>query len=210
MGRVPLEVDPAVSGPIEDTAVTVAGRPGRLVVVNPDVEDARTYHLDWERTPGQWVVLTGQGRFADGGALVDLGASLVDSPRSIPVRLHLAPAGYRLDFLEDGGRIVRLADDADPARTRGLTVLVPLPGEDAVDDPSTVPGAGPVEQVTVQGQPASLVRVDEGASYEPAPAEGGWVLQARFPDGTAFRLEAPGTLTREEVLAIADQVTWTP
>ena len=61
----------------------------------------------------------------------------------------------------------------------------------------------------MQGQPASLAWT-EGGSYEPPLGEGGWVLQARFPDGTVFRVEAPGTLTREEVVAIADEVSHTP
>jgi hypothetical protein len=64
--------------------------------------------------------------------------------------------------------------------------------------------AGPVEEVAVQGQPAQLVRTDYGGGAQ------GWFPQAQFPDGTIFVVEAPGDLTREHVVQIADQVTYTP
>jgi hypothetical protein len=130
---------------------------------------------------------------------------LVDSPQAMPVQLHLAPAGYSLDFFKDDGRIVRLGDDADPEQ--GLTVHVPLADEVVPVDqlPGAVAGvAGAVEEVTVQGQPAHLVRTDYGGGRQ------GCFLQARFPDGTTFIVEAPGTLSQEQVVQIADQVTYTP
>ena len=56
----------------------------------------------------------------------------------------------------------------------------------------------------MQGQPAHVVRTDFGGGHE------GWFLQARFPDGTTFVVQAPGSLTRDQVVQVADQVTYTP
>ena len=71
--------------------------------------------------------------------------------------------------------------------------------------PGTVEGvAGPVEELAVLGQPAHVARTDHGGGHE------GWHLQARFPDGTVFVVQAPGDLTKEQVVQIAEQVTYTP
>jgi hypothetical protein len=193
--------------PVEEQTVVVGGRPARQVVMNPRYDDARTVYLDWERTAGQWVSLMGTGAFADGAELAAIAESLVEGPQTIPVQLHLAPAGYRLDVLKAGGRIVRLADVSDPATTRGLTVSVLLPEEvlPAEQAPDVVAaGAGPGQEVTVHGSPAQLFRLDPGNGYT------GWFLQARFPDGTTFTVAVDGDLTAEQVVQIADGVTHTP
>jgi hypothetical protein len=71
--------------------------------------------------------------------------------------------------------------------------------------PAMVEGAvGPVEELVVLGQPAHVVRTDHGGGYT------GWYLQARFPDGTVFVVQAPRMLTREQLVQIAEQVTYTP
>jgi hypothetical protein len=193
----------------EGQDVLVLDRPGRLTVVNAEADDARTVYLTWDRAPGQWVLLMGRGRFADGGQLTALASALVDSRTPVPVQLSLAPAGYSLDFFKDDGRIVRLVDDADPARTRGMTIRVPLATEISAAELQLATEAGPPEEVTVQGRPASLSATHRGF-YESSLADGGWLLEAAFPDGTPFVVEAPGTLTREQVLGMAEEVSYTP
>jgi hypothetical protein len=202
-------VGPETTGQADGEDVLVRGLPGRLTVVNAESEDARTVYLTWDRAPGQWVLLMGRGRFADGAQLTALAAALVDSPRSVPVQLSLAPAGYSLDFFKDGGRIVRLADDADPARTRGMTIRVPLATEISGAELRLATEAGPPEEVTVHGRPAGLSETERGF-YESSLADGGWLLEAAFPDGTPFVIEAPGTLTRDQVLGMAEEVSYTP
>ena len=57
---------------------------------------------------------------------------------------------------------------------------------------------GPVshlQAVQVNGRPGQLFQ-----------AQGSWLLQAPLPDGSAFTLQAPTTLTSRQVIAIADQV----
>jgi hypothetical protein len=184
--------------------VTVNGTPA-VIVVPTTADESRTATLDWQRAPGQWVTIFAQGRYAQRDLLLTLAGSLVDRPQAMPVQLHVAPDGYRLDFFKENGRVVRLADEADV--DRGLTVRLPFPGETdpVVQLPDVAAGtAGPVEQVTVQGQPAQLVRSDFGGG-----GKQGWFLQARFPDGTTFVVEAPGSLAESQVVQIADQVTYT-
>lgn len=201
---------PPPGGPISGPGtvaenITINSSPA-VVVTIPDAQDVGIAGLDWERAPGQWVTIQAQGRYAERDLLMSIASSLVDSPQAMPVQLNLAPVGYSLDFFKDNGQVVRLGDDSDPAR--GLTVRLPFPGEagpieglsDVVDGT-----AGPVEEVAVQGQPAQLVRTDYGGG-----GAQGWFLQARFADGTTFVVEAPGILTPEQVVQIADQVTYTP
>ena len=64
---------------------------------------------------------------------------------------------------------------------------------------------GPVDEVAVQGQPAQIVRTDDGDG-----GVHGWFLRARLPDGTTFVVEAPGSLAADQVAQIPDQVTFTP
>ena len=64
---------------------------------------------------------------------------------------------------------------------------------------------GPVIPVTVQGRPAYLVRIDSGYLDQEM-----WFLQAEFADGTTFTLQAPEAFTEEQVVEIADQVTYNP
>ena len=65
--------------------------------------------------------------------------------------------------------------------------------------------AQPVETVTVQARPARLALARPG---EDAPRY--WYVAGSFPDGSLFLLVAPDTMTREQVLQIADQVSFTP
>jgi hypothetical protein len=180
--------------------VTIDGSPA-VIVAPSEAHDEAVASLDWERAPGQWVTIMAQGHYAQRDLLTTIASALVDNPQAMPVQLHLAPAGYSLDFFKNNGQVVRLGDDADPER--GLTVRLPFPGEQLPDVP--VATAGPVEEVAVQGRTAQLVRTDYGGG-----GAQGWFLQGQFPDGTAFVVEAPGTLTREQVVQIADQVTHTP
>ncbi len=191
--------------PVLEDEVGVDGRPAHLAVVGAEGSDVRIAYLDYERAPGQFVSVLGQGRFADGDVLVGTAEALVDTPQTVPLQLRLAPAGFALDFFKGSGRIVRLKDETDPERMRGLTVHVPFPDEVLPPDqaPVVVEGAaGAAEQVTVHGRVAWLVPTHHGA-------ERGWYLQAQFPDGTVFVVQAPETLTRDQVLEIAGQVTYT-
>jgi hypothetical protein len=57
-------------------------------------------------------------------------------------------------------------------------------------------GAREVSPVRINGRDGQLVRAEEM-----------WFLQARLPDGSVFNLQAPLVLTRDQVIAIGEQVT---
>jgi hypothetical protein len=71
-----------------------------------------------------------------------------------------------------------------------------------------------VEQTTVQGLPAEIASVPDpltgpGFPDEPEPART-WYVMGQVPGGPVFLLQAPDTLSREDVLAVAEQVTYEP
>jgi hypothetical protein len=67
----------------------------------------------------------------------------------------------------------------------------------------------PVEPVTVNGLPAALVPV-AGHFADQGDDRRTWYLGAQFADGPLVLCQAPDTLSREDVLAMAEQVTCTP
>ena len=192
---------PAGSSSFPDSApedVTVNGSPAVLV----ESADPVFASLDWQRAPGQYVTMLAQGGYAQRDVLLSIAEGMVDGPQAVPVQLHLAPAGYSLDFTKDDGRVVSLSDDTRPDRGLIVRLLDSGDGDLAQQFPDV---AGQQVEVPVQGRPAQLARSDLGGG-----GAQGWVLQARLPDGTDFVMEAPGDLTQQQVVQLADQVSSTP
>jgi hypothetical protein len=193
--------------------VSVEGRDAAVVRGSRDeyCEDGLTVcerrgfaDLVWQRRDGQWVSLRGEGRYSRTTELVTVAEALVDRPQPVILQVHLAPAGWSVQFYKDG-RILVLAADGHPDQT--LSVHLPLPEDvipaDQVATSIEAP-AGPVVPVTVNARPAQLVATDHGRGMT------GWYLQAQFPDGTTFVVQAPGAFTQDQVLEFAAQVTYTP
>ncbi len=161
--------------------------------------------LVWERAEDQWVRIEGHGSYDDTARLLEVAGSLVDRPQPATLAVGLAPAGWSVQFYKMG-RVLTLVDDAFEQQT--LTVQVPLP-EDVVPPERLLEELagplGPVVPVTVHGSPAHLVLLDAGYLDERI-----WFLQARFPDGTVYELQAPDAFTQEQVVAMAEQVTFHP
>ena len=163
-------------------------------------------HADllWQRPDGWWLQISGDGPYADTETVVGIAESVVDRPQPLDLQFGLAPAGWTLNSLEES-RSIDLSSDADPEQRIKLSRYEPgfgLTIDDLLDQ--MVP-AQPVETVTVQGRPARLALARPGVE---APTS--WYVTGEFPDGSLFLLGAPDTLTREQVLEIADQVTYTP
>ena len=175
----------------------VCGGPGPECV---DVE--RPYvHLVVQWRDDLWVQVSGQGRYDDGDRLVALARALVDEPQPVPLQVHLAPAGWSVLAYKDD-RILTLVNDAYEQQT--LTVHLPLPDDVIPADRllSELMGpVGPVIDVTVHDRPAHLVQIGGG------PLDSGWFLQAQFPDGTTFVVQAPAAFTQDEVIRFAGEVT---
>ncbi len=144
----------------------------------------------WEREPGQWVQVTGVGRFGTEAAVLALADTVVERPQEVPLQVGLAPAGWEVFAFKDD-RILTLKDENSDA-----TMTVHLSERTWSDLLHTVMGAQEVSTVQVNGRAAQLVRADEI-----------WFLQVPLPDGSAFNLQAPLFMTAEQVVAIGEQVT---
>ena len=216
--RIYLDVQPdePEQYDVRDTeSVTVNGEDAELVTgsintcTGPGPEcveiQAPYVHLVWERRDGQWVQLSGEGRFDDADRLLGLAEDLVDRPQPVPLQVHLAPAGWSVQAYKDD-RILTLVNDSYEQQT--VSVHIPLaedvvPPEELLDQ--LMGPIGPVIPVTVHGTSAQLVRVQSDFLNQEA-----WFLQAQFEDGTTFTVQAPEAFTQEQVLQMAEQVTYDP
>ena len=174
---------------------TVAGRPAEVRAA----EGLTT--LLWERADGRWTWVLGEGSYADAAALTAVAESIVDRPQPVGLQFGLAPAGWSVGGYEES-RSLDLVSDTDPTQT---PLRVSLQGTVATIDDFFADRVltGPAEDVTVQGLPARL-----GLT---APEAGdSWLLVGRLPAGPLFLMLAPPVLTRDQVLQIAEQITYTP
>jgi hypothetical protein len=162
-------------------------------------------YLIWEQPDGQWVRILGEDAYEETTALVAAAESLVDRPRPIGLQFGLAPAGWSVSGFEDS-RSLDLTNDANPEQLLRLSLIGREGGatvDSVLDDGA--PLAGPVTPVTIQGQEGRLVLADGQSS-----GQAFWKVVGQLPDGPMFLLLAPHALTQEQVVQIADQVTYTP
>lgn len=199
-------------GEAED--VVVAGREGVFVRGTHDVpcEDglsicgSRSFtQMAWEHREDMWLLLEGDGRYRSVERLLAVADSIIERPQPAILRMGLAPEGWSVDFFKMG-RVLSLVNDA--YEQQSLTVHIPLPEDVAPPEQlrdQLMGPIGPVIPVTVHGRPAYLVRVDTGYLDQE-----GWYLQANFADGTTFVVQAPEAFTQEQVVQMAEQVTFNP
>ncbi|RBY81120.1 hypothetical protein DQ239_00375 [Blastococcus sp. TF02-09] len=190
--------DWSLDEPVTGTAaVTVDGPPAEVRGGNGYVT------LLWERGDGTWVQLLGEGVYGTSAAAVGVAKSVVDRPQPVGLQFGLAPAGWSIGGYEES-RSLDLVSDTDPqlllrlsliGREGGLTVDTALTGTEL---------AAPVEPVTVKGLEGRL-RLVAGQGNPDF-----WQLVGQIPDGPMFLLVGPQELTREQMLLIAEQVTYTP
>lgn len=181
---------------------TYAGKPA--VIDRFDQEDPE-YHsvsLTWERSPGQWISLTGIGDFADEQTVRSLADTLVDTDERLGLDISVAPAGWELyafkDAAPDGsGAVTSLRDPRDPDRAIHVSTMR---GQVPYGD-GTVEGGGDtplkVIPVTVNGHPGELVLIPGTR----------WMLQAPLRDGLSFQLQTPPDFTQQQVVQLAEGVS---
>jgi len=197
--------DPRTTGAVSEWPVDGARAHAATVHGTPaDVaSDGEFADLLWHRPDGSWLRIIGDGPFADADAVVEVAESVVDRPQPIGLQFGLAPAGWTLNSLEES-RSIDLSSDVDPEQRLKLSRYgpgFPITIDSLLED---VTPTQPVETVTLQGQPARLALARPG---EDAPVY--WYVAGNFPDGSLFLLVAPDTLTRDQVLQIAGQVSFT-
>jgi hypothetical protein len=156
--------------------------------------------LFWERPDGQWVWLRGEDGYADAETLADVAESIVDRAQPVDLQLGLAPAGWTVNVYEEGH--IAFVNSADPGQRLGVGLMERWRRE-------TVANAfqgmyeGPEHWVTVNGRPAKIVLVPQGEFNE-------WFIAAELVGGVLFMVQAPETFTQEQLVEIAEQVTYTP
>jgi hypothetical protein len=180
-----------------DGAVDLDGTPADVL------RDEDMVRLVWQRPDGRWFQAWGGGRYADLDGITAVAETVVDRPQPLGLGFGLAPAGWTVGGYEES-RSLDLVSDADPAQIPLRVSLQGLPGGSLGLEELFAgrPLAVPVEPVAVQGLPALVGRAGDGA--------GEWLVAGRIPDGRVFWLLAPPVLTRDQVLQIAEQVTYTP
>jgi hypothetical protein len=172
--------------------------------------------LTWQRPDGQWVYLWSDGdTYSSVPALVSVAEAIVDRPQPVPLQVGLSPQGWSVSAYETGG--LTLISDADPSIVNriGISLQDRWRGYDRPSDVlEGMTNGNPVEDVTVKGRPAELVSVPDPFTGPGFPGREEprrmWYLAAELPDGVLLLLQAPDTLSRADVLAVADQVTYTP
>jgi len=171
---------------VRDT--TFDGHPALLTTIRGSNQVA----LAWEWSPGQWIEVSGDGRFGTEAAVRAMASRVVAGPQRVTPQVHLAPEGWVLDRFKDG-TILTLADP----HNRDRTLSVNLKNSMAVDFVQQSYGGHDLQRVSVNGKRADLIKVDQG-----------WALQAPIGD-RAFELQAPIDLTAEQVVQLAESVSLT-
>ncbi|MDT0274365.1 hypothetical protein [Blastococcus goldschmidtiae] len=207
----------------EHGTTTVTGVPARFAtgtmpdntctVANVCFDDHPVAALAWERAPGQWLSLRGDGAFGNRDALVAVGESLVDRPQPITLQVGLAPAGWSVVDWHESSGAVGVADDADPTRLIGVQCMPEAPaGANEMDNGSveqriaSVTAIDPVVATTVGGRPAQVVRAHDYMD----PEQRFWLVAWELADGTLCTVHAPEDFTQDDVVAIAEGVVHTP
>jgi hypothetical protein len=178
---------------------TYDGKPAVVERIDQEEPEYHSVSLTWERSPGQWVTLTGMGGFADEQDVRSLAGTLVDTDERLDLDISVAPAGWELYAFKgagpDGaGAVTSLRDPHAPDRTLHVSTmpgLVPDYGEMVEGGPL------PAVPVSVNGRRGELVHL----------ADDRWMLQAPLPDGRAFQLQVPAGFTQQQVIELAESVS---
>lgn len=172
--------------------ISVDGRPGRIVSV-PEGSGVASVQLTWERRPGKWVTIVGNGRHASAEAVLQLARQVVDQPQRVgfKVTVGLVPDGWKLGGFKDGGSIISYRDPAEP----NLDLHVQWTPKPDTGRDSDVEGFEKANNVTVNQWPARLVQATHF-----------WRLTATLADGSGFTLMAPRSFTIDQVIAVARSV----
>jgi hypothetical protein len=219
----PTELPPADDPDVTDSGtVAVAGAEARwtsgvlpevCTVANVCFEDLPFAEVIWERAPGQWVSLSGDGAHGDVAALVALGESLLDRPQPITLQVGLAPAGWSVVDWHESSGVIGVASDEDPTLALTVQCMPEAPeGANEMDNGSvdnridSVVAIDPAVSTTVAGRPARIVLAHDYMDAD----QRFWLVAWELPDGTLCSVQTPEDFTRNDVLAIADGVTYRP
>lgn len=183
--------------PGDAATVAVAGRPGRLYSATArdgTTAGFATVAVLWQEEDGDWTRVGGSGSYADAASVESFAESLRAVPQQARLALTVAPEGWLVAAYKED-RVVRFTPGGDPS---GDDLTVSLVGDPDPDLAGSY-GATDVTTAQVHGRQAQVGRTGEG-----------WVLVALTPQGQRYSVQAPQALTRQQVVEVADGVTYTP
>lgn len=187
--------------PADAPKVDVAGHQGAVLTgtaYDGTSRSAPTVTVVWETDDHDWTAVRGSGIYADAGRVEAFAESLREEDQPVDLSLRLAPEGWSVAAYKED-RILTLSPNDEPGANDLTVSLVDAPAEDLA-----AYGAQDVSTMTINGQPAQLGR--QGGVGE----ENGWVLTGHTANGQAFALQTPDDLTREQVIEVAEGVTYRP
>lgn len=188
---------------IPDTASTAEVNGHQATVFSRTVYDgtpdsAAAMTVVFQSDDNTWTAVTGSGSYADADRVEALAESLREEPQPVDLALSVAPKGWSVvAYKED--RILILAPPGEASRNELTVALVEQRSPNLAGY-----GAQNVETLTINEQPAHLGRQAAEAG-EPT-----WILEAQTSSGQAFSLQAPAALTRDQVIQMAEGVTYQP
>ena len=186
--------DNAPTAEIDGHRATVITR----TVFNGTPHSAPAVTVIWHSDDSDWTAVTGSGSYADAARVEAIAESLRDRAQPVDLALSVAPRGWSVvAYKED--RILTLAAPGEAGRNDLTVALVKRLSVNLSEY-----GAHDVETLTINGEPAQIGRQAAEAG-EPT-----WVLEARTSSGQPFSLQAPASLTRDQVIQIAQGVTYRP
>ncbi|SNR39793.1 hypothetical protein SAMN06272737_105214 [Blastococcus mobilis] len=156
--------------------------------------------LFWERPDGQWVWLRGEDEYSETAAVVAVAESMVDRPQPVDLQIGLSPEGWSLSYYEE--RAISFVNSTDPNQ-RLAVGLAERWRRETVENAFQGMYEGAEQWVTVNNRPAKVVLVDQGDLKE-------WFLAGELEGGAIFHLQVPETFTQAQIVAVAEQVTYTP
>lgn len=167
-------------------------------VGNGSPESANAVTVVWKDDANDWTTVTGSGQYADVDRMVTFAEALRDQPQRVDLSLSVAPAGWTMAAYKED-RILTLSESGEPD-DNDLTVAL----TDHVGTNLSAYGAEDESSVTINGRPALLGRQASDAG------DFRWILEATTASGQAFAMQAPDGLTRDQVIAVAEGVTYEP
>ena len=183
--------------PDDTESVDISGHDGTLfhgVAFDGTTIATPTISVVWRDDNGEWTRVTGQGTYAEAGRVEAFAESLLDRPQPVDLSLSVAPAGWSLTAYKED-RILMLSPDNGPSEDDLTVALVDKLPEDFAH-------AYDVDQVTTARVHARDALVGKNSEA--------WILLAQVADGQAYLVSAPGTFSREQVVEVANGVSYAP
>lgn len=200
---VVTEVDDAEFWTIPDAArhvsMTEDGAPARVYrrpapAAGSGQGDDDAVTVVWEDDSHGWTAVTGTGDYASAEAVLAFANGLHDESQSVDLPLRLAPEGWTpVSYRAD--RALVLTESGAPESDALVLTLIDRAGSDLSSY-----GVGEESPVNLEARQGVLGRQQGGADAQ-------WILEGVAKGGQAFSLQAPGDLSQEQVIEIANGVT---